>query len=379
MKNILFLPSWFPGRTDPFSGDFIKRHAIGASLFNRVIVFHTAVDPSINKPAFVTEKINDNLSIHTFYYPPLKKFSAPVNGLRRFNALKKMYAEIFGKNKPDMVHAHVAYPAGLFALYLKKIKGIEFVLTEHNTIYMPAYDNSYTRSTFEKKIVPVIFKNAKKTVAVSAALANALKENRLVKEPVVIPNVVDTSVFKYKEKKAGEKTKFVHVSLLSNQKNPEGMLAAFARVKKQRNDFELTIVGPVNSKIKKMTGELSLKEHIRFTGEIPYERVADEIGNADAMIHFARFETFGCVVAEALCSGVPVIASDIDVLKELITDKQNGLLAKEADENDLAEKILFFMQRGFTPDSQKIATESQAKFNYQRVGKMLDELYQPVC
>jgi glycosyltransferase involved in cell wall biosynthesis len=379
MKNILFLPSWFPNRTDPFSGDFIKRHAISASLYNRITVFHTVLDPSITEPEFSEEKLNDNLSIHIFYYPTTgKSFSGSINGFKRFNALKKMYASMFSEKSPDIVHVHVSYPAGLFALYLNKIKGLTYILSEHNTIYMPGYDNSYIQSSFERKMNPVIFKNAKKIHVVSKGLGKALENSGLAKSPIIIPNVVDTDNFKYLPKPDENVFRFIHVSLLVNQKNPEGMLAALVLVKEKRSDFVLKIVGPGNDKIKKLVEELSLNEHIIFTGEIPYEKVAEEVSKSDAMIHFARFETFGCVVAESLCCGVPVITSDIDVMKELISNNVNGLLVKENDINDLASKILFLMNSGITFDSKKIAEESKALFNYRQVGNMLDELYQSV-
>ena len=379
MKNILFLPSWFPARTDPFSGDFILRHAISASLFNRITVFHTAVDSSVTDTEVTKEKLNDNLSVHTFYYPPSKNaISKNINGLKRFNALRNMYAEVFTDAAPDLVHVHVSYPAGLFALYLEKFKGLKYVLTEHNTIYLPAYDNAYVQSGIEKKINEVIFNNARNVSVVSNGLGKALENSGLVKSPVVIPNVVDTGIFNYSEKNLGNIFRFIHVSLLVNQKNPEGMLAALALVKQQRNDFVLTVVGPGNEKIKQLVKELKLEEHIIFTGEIPYGKVAEEISKADAMIHFARYETFGCVVAESLCSGVPVIGSDFEIMKELVADKVNGLLAKEGDINDLAQKILSFMRKETVFDFKKIAEESRAKFNYHRVGKMLDEFYQSV-
>ncbi len=61
--------------------------------------------------------------------------------------------------------------------------------------------------------------------------------------------------------------------------------------------------------------------------------------------------------------------------RELVTDHVNGLLVKEADVKDLADKILYFMENNFQIDAQKIAEQNQQKFNYKRVGKMFDEMY----
>src|SRR5215203_2531727 len=377
MKHILYLPSWFPSRRDPHPGDFIKRHAESAALYNRITVFYTAIDETIKRAELVEEKLNENLFVYIYYYPSLKGIlSAVFNGVKRFSALRKMYNKVFVESSPDIVHVHVAYPAGLFALYLKKRKGLQYIISEHDGIYMPGYDNHHIPGTFEKKMVPVIYKNAKKIHAVSKSLADALTDLKLAgTKPVVIPNVVNDNVFKYHERGKSNTFRFIHVSSLINQKNPEGMLQALSLVKNKRNDFVLKIVGPVKEKFKKMISDLSLEKEVILMGEIPYTRVAQEISNSDAMIHFTRYETFGCVIAESLCCGIPVIVSDLAVTRELVTNGVNGLLVTEGVVGDLADKILYFIETGFQINSKQIAEENREKFNYNRVGKMFDDLY----
>lgn len=377
MKHILYLPSWFPNRQHPYPGDFIKRHAESASLYDRITVFYTAIDDKIKGPELVEEKLNENLSICIYYYPSLKGgFSSIINGAKRFSALRKMYNKVFARSAPDLVHVHVAYPAGLFALYLKKRKGIDYIISEHDGIYMPGYDDYHVPGKFEKKMVPVIYNNAKRVHTVSKSLANALVDLNLANStPIVIPNVVDTKIFKQKEKERRNIFSFVHVSSLINQKNPEGMFTALSIVKKKRADFSLKIIGPAKEKFKLLVKELSLEKEVNFMGEIPYTDVAKEIANSDAMIHFTRYETFGCVIAESLCSGVPVIVSDLDVTRELVTDKVDGLLVEENNVQDLADKILYFMESGFQINAKEVAEKNQRQFNYQRVGKMFNEMY----
>ena len=380
MKHILYLPSWFPSRRNPYPGDFIKRHAESASQYNRITVFYTAIDETIKEPELVEEKINENLFIYIYYYPLLKGILSPViNGVKRFSALRKMYNKFFADSSPHIVHVHVAYPAGLFALYLKKRKGLEYIISEHDGIYMPGYDNYHIPGQLEKKMVPAIYKNSKKIHAVSKSLADALVDLKLADtKPIVIPNVVNIDVFKYREKERSKTFSFVHISSLINQKNPEGMLQALSLVKKKRNDFVLKIIGPAKEKFKKMVSDLSLEKEVIFMGEIPYTDVAKEINNSDAMVHFTRYETFGCVIAESLCCGIPVIVSDLDVTRELITNGVNGLLVTESEVHDLADKILYFMETGVQINSNQVAEESQQKFNYNRVGKMFDDLYNSV-
>jgi glycosyltransferase involved in cell wall biosynthesis len=380
MKHILYLPSWFPSRRDPSPGDFIKRHAESAAIYNRITVFYTAIDETIKRAELVEEKINENLFVYIYYYPSLKGIlSAVINGVKRFSALRKMYNKVFVESSPDIVHVHVAYPAGLFALYLKKRKGLEYIISEHDGIYMRGYDNHHVPGTFEKKMIPVIYKSAKKIHAVSKSLADALTDLKLARtKPIVIPNVVNDNLFKYREKGKSNTFRFIHVSSLINQKNPEGMLQAFSLVKHKRNDFVVKIIGPAKEKFKKMISDLSLEKEVILMGEIAYAGVAREVSDSDAMIHFTRYETFGCVIAESLCCGIPVIVSDLAVTRELVTNGVNGLLVTEGIVKDLADKILYFMETGFQINSKQIAEENREKFNYKRVGKMFDDLYDSV-
>ena len=381
MRHILYLPSWFPSRRNPYPGDFIKRHAESASLYNRITVFYTAIDETIKEPELVEEKINKNFSVYIYYYPLVKNILSPViNGVKRFSALRKMYNKVFADSSPDLVHVHVAYPAGLFALYLKKRKGLEYIISEHDGIYMPGYDNYHIPGQFEKKMVRIIYKNAKKIHAVSQSLADALVDLKLTdSKPIVIPNVVNIDVFKFREKERNDLFSFIHISSLINQKNPEGMLQAFSMVKKKRDDFVFKIIGPAKGKFKKMVEDLSLEKQVIFMGEIPYAEVAKQIGNSDAMIHFTRYETFGCVIAESLCCGIPVIVSDLDVTRELITNGINGLLVTENEVSDLGDKVLYFMETRFQINSKQVAEESRQKFNYDRVGKMFDDMYNSIA
>jgi glycosyltransferase involved in cell wall biosynthesis len=228
-------------------------------------------------------------------------------------------------------------------------------------------------------MVPVIYRSASKVHAVSKSLAGSLVNLKLVKDtPIVIPNVVNTEVFQYRKRERSPVFNFIHISSLINQKNPEGMLAALSLVKRERTDFVVRIIGPVHERFKKLAKKLSLEKEVVFMGEIPYTEVADQINNSDAMIHFTRYETFGCVIAESLCCGVPVIITDLDVTRELITDKVNGLLVKETDVKDLADKILYFMTTNFHISQKQVAEENQQKFNYRRVGKMFDDIYKSV-
>jgi glycosyltransferase involved in cell wall biosynthesis len=81
-------------------------------------------------------------------------------------------------------------------------------------------------------------------------------------------------------------------------------------------------------------GIAAIPGSIEFTGEIAYEEVAKAMQQADCLLLFSHIENSPCVIGEALCCGLPVIASRVGGIPELI-DEQNGILVPAADETAL--------------------------------------------
>jgi len=78
--------------------------------------------------------------------------------------------------------------------------------------------------------------------------------------------------------------------------------------------------------------------HVMFTGF--RDDVPQLLSGLDVSVLATNFEGFGLVIVEAMAQGTPVVATDVEGVTEIITDKVTGLLHRPADDADLAEKIL---------------------------------------
>lgn len=134
---------------------------------------------------------------------------------------------------------------------------------------------------------------------------------------------------------------FLYVGRLTEEKGVPVMLKAFAA---SGHPLNIVGAGPLEDLVK----DYSVRyPNIRFLGAQPKEKVYELLDSAAALIFpSVWYETFGMVVIEAFSKGVPVIASDLGNIKNMVADRLNGLRFKAGDENDLLEKIVFFEQLG---------------------------------
>jgi glycosyltransferase involved in cell wall biosynthesis len=372
LKKILWLCSWYPSETDHFNGDFIQRHAQAASLYNDVHVVHVE-EGAANKE---TQQKLDNLTEQIIYLKTSHSlFKRVINQYRVFKSYKNAVKKYINRNgKPDIVHVHIPLKAGLGALWIKRKYGIPFVCSEHWGIYNKIVEDNYLSRPFTfRRAVKKIIDSAALFLSVSKYLAGEINNMVSQKKYQVIPNTVNTDLFYYSVKYE-DKFRFIHVSNMAPLKNAAGILRAFKILLSKTQDARLVIVGNTTDDLKQYAEQLGIQSFVDFKGEIPYSQVAREMRLANCLVLFSNIENSPCVIGESLCCGLPVIATNVGGIPELI-DSFNGILIESGKENLLAEAMLEKMANYQRYDLQKIAGEAKNKFSYSVVGKLFDDVY----
>jgi glycosyltransferase involved in cell wall biosynthesis len=212
-------------------------------------------------------------------------------------------------------------------------------------------------------------------MVVSNYLGSYLHNTFQIPKPILIPNVVDANVFRYALPEIQNLNRFVHISNLNYQKNPEDIIKAFALVKEKGYKFELDIIGPESMELKGLVKDYKMTEEIHFHNEMPQTKLANFIQGSKGLILFSRYETFGCVVIEANACGVPVIASDIPVLHENIEEGVNGIFATSGDPVDLASKIVQVIEGIPLYDQEQLSIYTLQKYNLENAGRQFHNWY----
>jgi glycosyltransferase involved in cell wall biosynthesis len=332
-KRILWLCSWYPTELQPFNGDFIQRHAQAAALYNDVYVLHVSGDTTgaINKK---TEQINaeNGLTEHRILFrkksTAIGKLVSHYRWLAYCKEAVRKYIHQYGK--PDMVHVHIPMRMGMIGIWMKREFGIPFIVTEHWGIYNDVEKQNFnSRGDLFKKYTRAIFEQAEKFISVSRFLADGV--NRLVvkRSYEVIPNVVNEKFFFYESPVSGNNFRFIHVSNMVPLKNVEGILEAFDKFSEADPQpvSELKLAGDTDISIRESAKKIVKHGAYSFKGEIPYHKVADAMKGADCLILFSNIENSPCVIGEALCCGIPVIATRVGGIPELV-DETNSMLVE---------------------------------------------------
>ncbi len=125
----------------------------------------------------------------------------------------------------------------------------------------------------------------------------------------------------------------VIVAALRPEKNHGMLLDAAALIKARRGDFVICVVGegPEAGRLQRRSRELSLGDSVRFMGR--REDVPAVLSAADAAVLCSHpvVETFPLALLEAMSCGVPVVASDVGAVREMIVDGEEGRIISSGD------------------------------------------------
>ena len=384
MINVLWLASWYPGRIDRFTGDFIERHAKAVSKYVKITVLVILKDEALNFDEVNIEKNEEeNLTVYMVFYG---KTNAPVwmesfLSVRKYFSLQKQLFKQIEKEigRPDMVHVNVAMKAGMLALYLKMKFQIPFVVTEHWTGYYPQSKPTIYDSNFiYKSINKLVLQNADLFLPVSKQLGETVNKYFTRVKYEAIPNVVDTKLFFYDATVYVAKFRFIHPSVQNYQKNAEGILLACIQLKNKGYDFELLMLGKEDKKLIEFAARNNLlNKYVFFEGAVSYTAVAHEMQRSSALLLFSRFENLPCVILEALCCGLPVISSNVGGVAEVVNEK-NGVLVASEDVDQLADAMQSMIKNYQDYDKESIAKLAFQAFNYDKVGSQFVAIYKNI-
>jgi glycosyltransferase involved in cell wall biosynthesis len=384
--SILFIPRWYPNRTDWQKGIFVKRHAQAVALKHKVAVLYMGADPYMKDKIFELDYlVEEGIPTVRVYYnnslPAIPLIAPLIKFYRYLRACIKGIKVILEKHgKPDLSHIHVLTRTFFPAFYFKKKFKTPYLITEHWTGYLPE-DNSY-QGFFKKRITEIAIRSASAVTTVNIGLKDAMLAHGLSSNYSVIPNVVDISMFSinHLDNILSKKILLSVSDFVDRQKNLSGTLRAIQKLSLKRTDFEYHLVGDGENRVmlEKYASELKLlNTFVFFDGRKNANEVAEVMCKADVFILFSNYENMPCVMIEAFASGLPVIGSAMYGMKEHIKAGL-GVTVPPGDENALLNAMQHTIQNLGSFDKNYLRQYAVDNFSYEVVGEKFDEIYQKI-
>ena len=173
----------------------------------------------------------------------------------------------------------------------------------------------------------------------------------------------------------------ISVGRLAEAKDQSTLLSAIDVLEKQGRNIYLILVGNGEMQIplEKEISQKRLKDCVYLAGG--RSDVYQLLPGADAFILSSKREGFPMSILEAMASGLPVIATNVGGIPEVIKDEQNGILVSPQDQNALANAICRVLDDSTLASklARRARTTVELSYSIRAVAKAYSGIYLSVC
>ena len=367
--KVLFLATEYPTASERATGTFVREHARAAALKAEVRVVHLWRARGRRGLAELEPDEQDEPPVLRVRY---RRFPRPLSYVAFFGGARTALARLRGEGfEPDVLHAS-SHLSALAAVLLARGTGKPVVYSEHWSVFLP--DNPAQLSRGMSRIARFAFERSCAVLPVSEAMRRALESAGVRARLRVVPNVVDERVFT--PGGGGGGTRLLTAGLLTeNQsKGVDYLLRALPLVDR---DVTLDVVGdgPRRGEYERLTRTLGIETRVTFHGYKPKSELAELMRRADLFVLASRFENNPVVVLEAMATGLPVVATRVGGVPEVVHDDV-GLLAEPHDPEDLARQIRSALDGLERFDRSAIARRARERYGRERIAAELLAVYE---
>lgn len=370
MKILHIVSSYYPfvGGIENLVADLVNEQRIAGH--DPVILF----PDRLNK--FPNPYTHRDVSVIPFSFPemviPWFMIGVPLNMKNSPKTLAIIFAHarsILSSESPDIIHLHNASEIALPFMAIAKSLGIPSVLHWHTLV----------RSKNIKSVESLVLKQAKNIVAVSEATRDTFV-------PFISPNsnitVIPNGIYLENLPTRIQSKLFNIIVIASRFDKGKGVdlgIRTFAKIAQKYPLLELHIAGngPERKNLLSLVRELRMEKRVKFLGTLNRSDLHDIIAMSRCvLIPTPENEAFSLLAAEAMCIGVPIVATNIGGLPEVIDSEKTGLLVSPNVES-LGTAICRILDDFEMAENLGIIAKEQGKkkFNIKRLNGDVFEIY----
>lgn len=371
--RVALISSWYPSERHPEVGVFVREQARAiARVADVVVILPEAEDAATRGLAAVVDRVEDGQRVIRVRTRrpgvPGVALALQILGVRA--VLRRLARE---GAAPDVIHAHVV-GAGLVALGARG-RGVPVVITEN----LSAFPRGEVRG-IDRLLARLVYSRVDLALPVSGDLARHLRAlgGRALME--VVPNVVDVERFRPRPRReAPDPVRALVVAGLHERKQVGVLLEALALLAGRpgcpRIELDVGGDGPLRGRLEARASELGLA--VRFHGHLGAAQVAALMRDADLFVLPSRSENLPVVLLEAMASGLPIVATRVGGVPEIVEPK-TGRIVEPGDVVELADAVCDVARRLEEFDPAALHDLAAERYGAPAVARRLAAIYDRV-
>lgn len=276
---------------------------------------------------------------------------------------------------PMVVHVHGVRAGFLARLF--PLKNCLNIYTEHR------YDRDYHLSNglnekIQKLALRYLNNKSDLIIAVSTSVRDFLVDEGIPKSKIIlIPNAIDTAGIKPRKIKEANRAPIIGtIGNLNIQKGQIYLIKAMEIILKKFPTATLEIIGEGDQRgfLQAIIDDRHSQKHVSLLGK--RSDVSKYRKDWDVFVLPSIAETFGIAILEAMAEGIPVVASQVGGIPDIITNKRNGFLVKSKDYEKLAKAIIEILDHPILAAKLKRGGLLRVKdFDWQKIIKEIETVY----
>jgi glycogen(starch) synthase len=313
------------------------------------------------------------------------RVALPVRRPRRlYSVPAAVLAPLLGRGA-DVVHVHLGEDLAILPLaaLAARSRGLPVVMTVHcspSYTLLPCDARTAVLHSLGGLLERRAARSAAATLVYTPRIAGLLAERAGARTVRVMRRGVDHAAFAaaadgaFPEIPSGPRVVFV--GRLVRQKGVHTLVEAAGRIRTPGAQLVLVGDGPERATIEEHVKRLGLCDRVHVTGFVSHERVPAVFASADVLVLPSHYEELGTVLVEAVHAGLPVVASRVGGIPDVVEDGVTGLLVAPRDPGALATAVDRVLGDGALASRLGAnATLRAPDYDLQRVGAQIHELY----
>lgn len=281
--------------------------------------------------------------------------------------------------KIEIIHVHLVY-AGIIGKIAARLLGVPVVMTRH-WVSDPRHGTLLYRldDWLTRRYATVLI------AAGEQVRAAIFRENWMPPERVVLQrNAIGVSAFEKKVHRPAADGRYTvgTVGRMEAPKAQDVFLRAMVRIREGLPGARGVIAGDgrMREQLEELRSRLGLNDAVDFLGAVPRHNVPDLLSSLDVFVLTSSWEGLPMALIEAAASGLPVVATDVGGVREVVQDGLNGFLVPSGDWQQIAAKVLLLlndteMRAAFGAQARGRA---KAEFDIARLARDTADLYRRI-